>query len=145
VGEGTRTEHLEFSIKEISFDEVCRLFGPLYVRERLPIKEIQNVRWFASEVACGALVHASAKKARIKGTVTFPEWRGMGYGEQILHRLIAEAKLTGYETIEIFAKYPDWFIKKGFKVVRNTPWGTSVLQSDLYGLTVTNQEANNGK
>jgi GNAT superfamily N-acetyltransferase len=145
VGEGTRTEHLEFPIEEISFDEVCRLFGPLYVRERLPIKEIQNVRWFASEVACGALVHASAKKARIKGTVTFPEWRGMGYGEQILLRLIAEAKLAEYKTIEIFAKYPQWFLDRGFHLVRNTPWGTSVLQSDLYGLTVTNQEANNGK
>jgi GNAT superfamily N-acetyltransferase len=141
MGERTGFEHLEFPINEIPYEEVVRLFGPLYVREKLPIKEVQNARWFASEVACGALVAASKKKTRIKGTVTFPEWRGMGYGEQILLRLIKEAKNSGYETIEIFAKYPDWFLDRGFIVMRVTAWGTTVLQRDLYGLTVTTEEA----
>ena len=132
MGEGPGIEHLEFPIKEITYEEVLRLFGPLYVRERLPIKEVENVRWFASEVACGGLVRASKRKARIKGTATFPEWRGMGYGEEILERLITEARNDDYKTIEVFAKYPRWFLNRGFEVVRVTAWGTAVLTGDVY-------------
>ena len=135
MGEGTGFEHLDFPVEEIPYEEVLKRFKHLYIQESLPIKATKDVRWFASEVACGALIKVSAKKGRIKGTVTFPEWRGMGYGEAILWRLIQEAKLEGFNTIAVFAKYPSWFQKQGFEVLRITAWGTVVLQGDVYLLT----------
>lgn len=135
MGEGTGFEHLDFPVKEITYKDVIKRFKHLYVQEGLPIKETSNTRWFASEVAVGALVRVSNKKGRIKGTATLPEWRGMRYGEAILWRLINEAKLEGYKTIEVFAKYPAWFQKQGFNVLRITAWGTVVLEGDVYLLT----------
>jgi GNAT superfamily N-acetyltransferase len=98
MGEGTGSKHLDFPVEEVTYEDVLKRFKHLYIQEGLPIKATTNVRWFASEVAVGALIKVSAKKGRIKGTATLPEWRGMGYGEAILWRLIEEAKLEALDT-----------------------------------------------
>ena len=144
MGERTGFEHINFPIKEIPYEEVLKRFKQLYIQENLPIKATKNVRWFASEVACGALIKVSSKKSRIKGTATLPEWRNNGYGEAILWRLIEEAELAGFQKIEVFAKYPSWFLNHGFQIIRITAWETVVLESDVYILMQNKRKADNG-
>jgi N-acetylglutamate synthase-like GNAT family acetyltransferase len=118
-------------IVEISYEEAMQRFKSLYLREKLPTNNPINSRWFASEFSCACLVRASDKTARIKGTVTFEEWRGHGYGEQILLRIIDIARCQKYEKIEVYSKHPAWFFKNGFNERRKTNWGVSVMEKSL--------------
>lgn len=118
-------------IIEISYEEAMRRFKPLYVREKLPTNNPLNSRWFASEFACGCLVRVSNKVARIKGTVTFEEWRGQGFGEQVLLKLIEVAVAEKYEKIEVYSKHPAWFMRNNFVERRKTNWGVSVMEKNL--------------
>lgn len=119
------------TIVEISYDEAMQKFKPLYIREKLPTNNPKDSRWFANEFSCGCLVRVSNKVARIKGTVTFEEWRGHGYGESILLRLIDVAKQEKYEKIEVYSKHPVWFFRNGFSERRVTSWGVSVMEKNL--------------
>jgi len=119
------------TIVEVSYDEAMAKFKRLYQKEKLPTNNPKDSRWFVSEFSSGCLVKVSAKTCRIKGTVTFEEWRGHGYGQQILLRLIDIAKQENYEKIEVYSKHPNWFFRNGFIERRVTNWGVSVMEKSL--------------
>lgn len=122
------------AIREITYDDAMRRFGAAMRASKLPTKPVNNCVYYANDYACGALVYINppAKTlARIKATVTLPEWRGFGYGEQILLHLIDEATRNGCTRIEVFTEQPDWYLRHGFTEVRTAPWGTKVLASSL--------------
>lgn len=118
-------------ISEVTYPEAMKRFKALLVAEKLPVREVATARWFCSEVSIGALVVASASLGRIKATATFPEWRGFGYGEDMLWHLIGKAKDSGLTRIEVFSKHPEWFERQGFAVDRMTTWGTPVMRAGL--------------
>jgi GNAT superfamily N-acetyltransferase len=115
------------AIHLISHEEVLKRFKSVYAAEGLSCKDIKNTLWFASENSCAALVLVSAKKVRIKATVTRPEYRGLGYGNAMLLHLINAKESEGL-IIESFAKNPKWYLKNGFTVDRVTKWGVCVVQ-----------------
>ena len=122
----------EFPIKTVPYRDAMREFCALYRAEGLPTKPVAGAVWYRSDVSCAALCWVGkGGTARIKATVTLPEWRGMGYGEAMLRHLMAEAKRGGATRVEVFAKNPAWFLRNGFQVVRVTSWGTSVCSIDL--------------
>lgn len=131
MGAGTRPERL---IREVTYEEAMSRFKALYVAEGLPWKPVTAARWFASEVACGALVIASKSLVRLKGAVTEPEWRGMGYGEDLLWHRLEVAASIGASRVEVFTRHPAWFQRHGFDVDRVTKWGTPVMSRTLVGL-----------
>ena len=110
-----------------------RRFRYLYRMEKLPHEPVASAVWYASDVACGALVWADKGKtlARIKGTVTAPEARGQGHGDALLRHLVAEAKAGGAKTLEVFARNPAWYLRNGWSTVRVTKWGVTVLRLQL--------------
>lgn len=119
-------------IVEITYEEAMKRFRYLYRMENLPSEPVAGAFWFANDGACAALVKVgNGKKWRIKGTVTAPELRGLGYGDAMLRHLIAEARKNGAQVIESFAKNPAWYLRNGFKVQRVTNWGTTVVSLDL--------------
>ena len=124
---------LEFPVSAVTYEDVMATFRPAFRSAHLPDGPVASASWFASEVACGALVRASSTKARIKGTLTLPEWRGLGYGEAILLRLLDEARAGGYSSVEVFTR-PAWYLRHGFKVARTTPYGVQVLRLEELGL-----------
>lgn len=121
------------TVVEISYEEAMSRFKHLYIQEKLPTNNPINSRWFATEFACGCLVRVNKKVARIKGTIVFNEWRGHGFGEQlVLHRINLAAK-EKYEKIEVYSRHPKWYLKNGFVERRVTSWGVVVLEKDLNG------------
>lgn len=118
-------------IIEVTHEEAMKRFLYLYKMEKLPYKEVGKARWFVTDGSCAALVEVSKDKARIKGTVTAPELRGQGYGAAMLQHLIQEAKSAGYKVIESFAKNPKWYLENGFRTVRQTKWGVTVVTMDI--------------
>lgn len=120
-----------FLVRPATHQKIRRRFGAVYRAEHLPIEEVKSATWFASEVAAGALVRVSGTKCRIKGTVTLPEWRGMGAGEAVLRCLIDYAVSMGYESVEVYTRRPGWYLRHGFTEDRLAPWGTAILVADL--------------
>lgn len=120
-------------IKQITYEEAMKRFRHLYRMEKLPHEPVANAEWYASEFTCGALVwiDKNKTKARIKGTVTTPEYRGHGYGEALVLHRIAIAEATGAKVIEVYARHPNWYLKNGFEVVRDTGWGVIVLRKKV--------------
>jgi len=131
MGEGTRPERV---IREVTYEECMAQYRALLVAERLPVKPVASARYYVSEVACGALVVASKSLGRVKATATLPEWRGYGYGEDILWHLFDAARGLGLTRIEVFSRHPGWFERQGFQVDRVTKWGTPVMSRTLEGL-----------
>lgn len=128
MGEGARPERV---IREVTYEECMALYRPLLVAERLPVKPVASARYYVSEVACGALVVASRTLGRVKATATLPEWRGYGYGEDMLWHLIESARDLGLSRIEVFSRHPGWFQRQGFAVDRMTSWNTPVMSAPL--------------
>lgn len=124
---------IELPIVEVTHAEAMEKFLMAYLSEHLGVNNPKDSRWFMSDVACGCLVKASKTVARIKGTITLKEWRNLGYGEAILERLIEEATKAGFQKIEVFSKYPNWFANNGFTRRRVTSWGVAVMEKNLNG------------
>ena len=120
-------------IKAISYEEAMRRFRNVYRMEKLPHEPVDAAEWYASDYSCGALVWVGKdrKKARIKGTVTTPESRGLGYGDALLRHLESQARLQGAEGLEVYAKNPAWYLRNGWQVKRITNWDTTVLTKNL--------------
>lgn len=131
MGKGTGPERL---IQEVRYEEAMARFRALLVAERLPVKPVASARWYVSEVAVGALVVASASLGRIKATAVQPEWRGFGYGEDMLWHLVEQAQSLGLRRMEVYSRFPGWFARNGFEVVRTAQWGTPIMARDLEGL-----------
>jgi len=131
MGTGTGLERIGFPVSEVPWAEIQRRFGVAHRAEKLPTKEINSARWFASEVSCGALVPASRNRARLKGAVTLPEWRGMGHGRDVLVHRLHEAHASGFREVEVFTRHPAWFERHGFHVLRMTKWGTPVMVATM--------------
>ena len=119
------------TITEVPYEVAMAKFKPLYIREKLPTNNPKNSRWFISEYACGCLVELNKKICRLKGGVVFEEWRGYGYGEQLLQHRIDVATKQNYEKIEVYSRHPKWFLKNGFVERRVTSWGVSVMEKSL--------------
>lgn len=68
--------------------------------------------------------------------MTLPEWRGMGYGQDVLIHRLHEARAAGFKEIEVFTRHPAWFERHGFTVLRMTKWGTPVMVCDLASVIV---------
>lgn len=119
------------TVHEVDYETVMRRFRAAFRMEHLPTKPVPSARWFASEFACGALVPYGKSGLRIKGTVTLPEYRGMGYGLTVIERLIEEATASGAAEVEVFARHPGLFLRLGFEERRTTSWGTTVLRRRL--------------
>lgn len=124
---------IELPIVEVTHAEAMEKFYMAYLSEHLGVNNPKDSRWFMSEATCGCLVKASNTVARIKGTITFKEWRNLGYGEAMLERLITEAQKAGFKKIEVFSKYPNWFAQNGFSCRRVTSWNVSVMEKVLNG------------
>jgi len=118
-------------IVQISYEEAMKRFRYLYRMENLPAEPVAGATWYANDGSCAALVKASQTNVRIKGTVTSPELRGLGYGDAMLRHLIQEAKEQGYLTIEAFARNPAWYLRNGFQVKRLTKWNVTVVSRSL--------------
>lgn len=118
-------------IRKVTYEEAMRLFGSAYRAENLPTKRVKNCDWYCNDYASGALIWVTPQLARIKATVTLPEWRGYGHGEAILQHLISEATHNGASTLEVFARNPAWYLKHGFSTIRVTSWGTTVCRTQL--------------
>jgi len=134
MGEGAGHQRIEFPVHEVPWSEIKSRFGAAQRAERLPTKEVKSARWFASEAACAALVPAGGKRGRIKGTLTLPEWRGFGYGLDVMWRVFDEAHKEGYEEMEVFTRHPGWFERHGWWTVREASWGTPVMRANLNDL-----------
>lgn len=122
------------TIREVDYDEAMRLFRRLLTQEHLPTKPVASAKWYVSEVAIGALVIASKTTGRVKATATLPEWRGFGYGEDILWHLFDAARSHRLTRIEVFSREPEWFTRHGFSIARVTAWGRPVMTRNLDGL-----------
>lgn len=117
-------------IQKVSHEEAMRRFKYLYRMEKLPYADVAGAVWYASDVSCAALVWVGTARttARIKGTVTAPEVRGEGHGSTMLQHLINEAKSGGAKRVEVFARNPAWYLRNGFRSLRVTKWGVTVLE-----------------
>ena len=125
-------------IKEISVQQVIQDWGRLYRQERLSCTPTNNTHWYANDFTCASLFWRSSYKARIKGTVTRPEFRGFGYGSTMLHYLINVVQERANELnhtihLESYARNPKWYLANGFTVDRITPWGVTVVERDIHG------------
>lgn len=120
-------------IHEISLQEVIRKFGPVYKEERLSLAATRNTNWYANDYSCASLYWQTPRKARIKGTVTLPEYRGFGYGSTMLQHLITVVERKAQELgqpiqLESYARNPKWYLNNGFSVHRVTPWSVTVVR-----------------
>lgn len=120
-------------IQRVSHEEAMRQFKYLYRMEKLPSDDVGSADWYASDISCAALVWVDRAhtKARIKGTVTAPEYRGQGAGQRMLQHLIREAVLGGATVIESFARDPKWYLANGFVTKRVTKWGVTVVEMHI--------------
>jgi GNAT superfamily N-acetyltransferase len=131
-------ESPENIIKEIPLQEVIRRFGYVYKQEHLSTAATNNTNWYANDFTCASLFWRSSNKARIKGTVTHPEFRGFGYGSAMLNYLINVVQQKANETgqtihLESYARNPKWYLANGFTVDRVTPWGVTVVEREIHG------------
>lgn len=122
-------------IIEVTYEEAMSRFRGLLTAEKLPTKPVASARWYVTDVSVGALVLASKTTARIKATATLPEWRGYGYGDQMLRHLIDEARRHNRSQIEVYTEQPGWYYRNGFEHVRTAPWGTLILVAPLTPVT----------
>ena len=121
-------------ITKVEHAEVLKRFGRAYYHEKLSCKNIEGAEWFADEYTCASLYWISPNKARIKGTVTLPEYRGLGYGSAMLKYLIEYVQNTGRNVqIESYARNPKWYLEHGFTVHRTTHWGVTVVRAQING------------
>lgn len=130
-------EFPENIIREIPQPEVVKRFGHIYRQERLSCQDMKNTYWYANEFTCASLYWRTPIKARIKGTVTLPEYRGFGYGSTMLHYLITKvqekANATGQTIhLESYARNPKWYLANGFTVQRVTQWGVTVVEREIH-------------
>ena len=125
-------------IKEITLQEVIRKFGHVYREERLSTAATNNTNWYANDFTCASLFWRTPYKARIKGTVTLPEYRGFGYGSTMLNYLINVVQEKANELgqtihLESYARNPKWYLANGFTVDRVTQWGVTVVERNIHG------------
>jgi GNAT superfamily N-acetyltransferase len=121
------------TFQKVSYEEAMKRFRYLYRMEKLPHEPVAAAEWYASDVACGALVWVGKDKqlARIKGTVTAPESRGQGHGDALLRFLEAQALLQGARGLEVYARNPAWYQRNGWELKRVTNWGVTVLTKNF--------------
>jgi predicted GNAT family acetyltransferase len=129
-------ESQENIIREISVVKVISEWGRLYKEERLSCAPTNNTNWYANDYTCASLFWRSPTKARIKGTVTRPEYRGFGYGSTMLHYLINKVQEKANElgqsiNLESYARNPKWYLANGFTQSRITPWGVTVVEMQV--------------
>jgi len=121
-------------IQRVKHAEVLKRFGKVYYHEKLSCKEIDGAEWYADEYTCASLYWISENKARIKGTVTLPEYRGFGYGSAMLTYLLQVIRDTQRPImVESYAKNPKWYLEHGFTVHTTTQWGVTVVRAQING------------
>lgn len=118
-------------IEPVTYEEAMARFKNLYRMEKLPHQSVEKAEWYASDIVCGALVWVTPTKARIKGTVTAPEYRGNGHGAELLNYLIEQARDKGAKSVEAFARNPKWYLENGFVTKRVTKWDVTVVEITL--------------
>jgi ribosomal protein S18 acetylase RimI-like enzyme len=126
----------EGKIKLISQIEVVERFGHIYKKENLSCAPMDNTYWYANEYTCGSLYWKTPTKVRIKGTVTLPEYRGLGHGNAMLTYLITKAQNMAdnfgrHIQIESYARNPKWYLEHGFEIHNVTAWGVTVVKKQL--------------
>lgn len=131
-------ESPENVIREVELIYVIREFGPFYKEEGLSLAPTHNTSWYANDYAAGSLFWRNETKARIKGTLTRPEYRGFGYGAAMLNHLVSvvqrKADKLGVDIqLESYARNPKWYFANGFELDRITPWGVTVVRKTLHG------------
>jgi GNAT superfamily N-acetyltransferase len=121
-------------IEQVKHAEVLKRFGKVYYHEKLSCKQIDGAEWYADEYTCASLYWINANKARIKATVTLPEYRGFGYGSAMLTYLLQVISDTQRPVmVESYAKNPKWYLEHGFTVHRTTQWGVTVVRAQING------------
>jgi len=126
------------NIQEISQLEVVQRFGAEYRKEKLSCAPTKETVWFANDYTCASLYWATPTKARIKGTVTRPEYRNQGHGSSMLLYLLenVEAKSNNLGKpieVESYARNPKWYLDNKFVIKRITPWGVTVVTRIVNG------------
>lgn len=65
-------------------------------------------------IGCSSLMPFSKREARLRGWYLMPEYRGQGYGLDLVRPVIGEAELEGYDYLESKTKHKGIMERLGF-------------------------------
>ncbi|MFJ4922252.1 amino-acid N-acetyltransferase [Streptomyces sp. NPDC088725] len=122
---------------------VRRLVGP-YVSEgilldKAPVTLYEDIQEFwvaerdedASVIGCGALHVMWEDLAEVRTLAVDPAVRGMGVGHQLLDKLLETARWLGVRRVFCLTFEVDFFSKRGFREIGETPVGRDVYRELL--------------
>jgi amino-acid N-acetyltransferase len=70
-------------------------------------------------LGCGALHMYGPHLTEVRSIVVRPEAKGQGAGGRLLKALLEEAEEHGVESVCLFTRIPDFFLRYGFRVVED--------------------------
>ena len=70
-------------------------------------------------LGCGALHLYGPHLAEVRSIVVDPEWQNHGVGGRLLDALVDEAEDHGINSVCLFTRTPDFFLRHGFRIVED--------------------------